>query len=211
MTGLGVNLESQVDTALQGGVPASLENQEVAEEDHGVRVESRELDRITLQGRSHHRHGRQSLVLTSGLLLLPFVIHQHPPLILPSLAQPPRLVNSVMTTMNGIGTHLAIHATMVPTKVADFQEYLASLHLQVVKLVVIVLQLFLTTTPMFLSCVDSTTFLIIHLIISDPEKTRVAAAMISVTPLQGPHIHQQHLLPQLLLEALRPTPLSLLL
>ena len=147
------NLESQVDMIMDGvqvnqesqvlevhGV--RVESQEVAEEDHGVRVASPELALAhgRRQGRSHHRHGRQLQALTSGLLLPPFVIHQHQLLILPSLAQPPRLVNSVMTTMYGIGTHLAIHATMVPTKVAQLQEYL---HLQVVKLVVDVLQLFL--------------------------------------------------------------------
>lgn len=124
----GASLESLDRMALQGGVPASLESRELALA-HGRR-----------QGRSHHRHGRQLQALTSGLLLLPFVIHQHRPSSLPSLAQPPQLVNSVMTTMYGIGTHLAIHATMVPTKVAQLQEYL---HLQVVKLVVDVLQLFL--------------------------------------------------------------------
>ena len=135
----GVNLENLGQEEVHG---VSLESRAEVE-DHGVRVASLEL--VLAHGpqeRSHHHHGRQSLVLTSGLLLLPFVIHQHRPSSLPSLAQPPRLVNSVMTTMYGIGTHLAIHATMVPTKVAQLQEYL---HLQVVKLVVDVLQRVLPT------------------------------------------------------------------
>ena len=139
----GVNLESRAHMARQDGVPANLESQDQAHmEDHGVRVASQELeDRIIHgpQARSHHRHGRQSLVLTSGLLLLPFVIHQHQLLSLSSLAQPPLPVKSVLTTMYGIGTHLAIHAITVPTKLTQLQDYL---HFQLVNVVVHVLQLF---------------------------------------------------------------------